>query len=446
MMSIKQKIVSYFKPNKYKWRLVEYPKEPKVWGLILLILFLILNFIFWKLIGRVIPIIPYIAMFYLDLKAFKIFFEWRKQNDSELENRLRYVIHSNKLYDEEVIETRENQKIVNKKEVTRVIRIWYKETAEKVYISIERNGDRFTIKGTEITEFITSGIGLEHEETIVNIDYVDLTYMKKRPERLYVLNSDKREINKSLNINLGYGITYSPVDCPHILVAGGTGSGKSVFITWLIIELLKNKGTTLYMADIKHSDLGSLKFLLGDDKVATTPNNIARIIRLAVEEMKKRYEYMNDTKNFIYGSNFADHGFKPVWILFDEMGAFQANATDKKSKEVISEVMDGIKQIILLGRQSGVFCLISAQQMSANTLNTDLRDNLGLRIILGSNSQSGYRMVLGEAVPEIIPPIEVKGSGLLYMQGSGKESAQYWESPYVDMKKFDFIEELKKYI
>lgn len=155
---------------------------------------------------------------------------------------------------------------------------------------------------------------------------------------------------------------------------------------------------------------------------------------------------MNDTKNFKYGSNFEYHGFKPVWILFDEMGAFQANATDKKSKVVVTEVMDGIKQIILLGRQSGVFCLISAQQMSANTLNTDLRDNLGLRIALGNNSQEGYRMIFGSATPETIPSVEVKGSGLLYMQGNGKESAQYWESPYVDMKKFDFIEELKKYI
>lgn len=443
MKKFRNKVSSFFQPK--EWILVEYPKESEIWDLIFLILFLIINFYFCKFVCRKIPVIPYFLMFYLDFKAIQVFIKFKVQGNSELENKIRYVIHSNKLYDEESFEVRENQRIVRKKEITRVIRIWYKETTEKVYISIERNGDRFTLKAKEVTEFITSGIGLEHEETVVNIDYVDLTYMKKRPKRLHVVNSDKKETNKSLNINLGYGITYSPVDCPHILVAGGTGSGKSVFITWLIIEILK-RGSKIYIADPKNSDLGSLSHFLGTERVATTPNNIARIVRLAVEEMQKRYEYMNDTNNFQYGTNFTDHGFKPVWLLFDEMGAFQANATDKKSKEVVSEVMDGIKQIILLGRQSGVFCLISAQQMSANTLNTDLRDNLGLRVSFGANSQSGYRMVFGEAVPEIIPPIEVKGSGLLYMQGSGKESAQYWESPYVDMKKFDFIEELKKYI
>ena len=143
--------------------------------------------------------------------------------------------------------------------------------------------------------------------------------------------------------------------------------------------------------------------------------------------------------NFQYGSNFTDHGFKPVWLIFDEMGAFQASGTDKKSKEIITEVMDGIKQIILLGRQSGIFILVSAQQMRSETLNTDLRDNLGLRIALGANSSEGYRMVFGSATPDKFKPIEVKGAGYLYMQGSGKETAQYWESPYLDTSQFDFI-------
>lgn len=106
--------------------------------------------------------------------------------------------------------------------------------------------------------------------------------------------------------------------------------------------------------------------------------------------------------------------------------------------------MDGIKQIILLGRQAGVFILVSAQQMRAETLNTDLRDNLGLP--LGANSTEGYRMVFGSATPDNLKPIEVKGAGYLYMQGSGRENAQYWESPYLDTKQFNFISELQLYL
>ena len=212
----------------------------------------------------------------------------------------------------------------------------------------------------------------------------------------------------------------------------------------MILEFLKRQ-STVYIADPKNSDLGSLSHYFGNKYVATTPNNIARIVRVVVEEMQERYQVMRD--NFQYGSNFTDHGFKPVWLIFDEMGAFQATGSDKKSREIITEVMDGIKQIILLGRQSGIFILVSAQQVNASTtLSTELRDNLGLRIALGANSSEGYHMVFGSATPDKLKPIEEKGSGYLYMQGSGKESAQYWESPYLDTTQFDFIKELQLYI
>lgn len=185
------------------------------------------------------------------------------------------------------------------------------------------------------------------------------------------------------------------------MVAGGTGSGKSVFISFFILELLRRQ-SKVYICDPKNSDLGSLAHYLGTDYVATNSNNIARIVRLTVEEMNRRYEHMREI--FQYGSNFADHNFNMTWLIFDEMGAFQASGTDKKSKEIISEVMDGIKQIILLGRQAVIFRLVSARKVSAYTLNTDLRDNLGLRIALGANSSEGYRMVFGSATPPVKQP------------------------------------------
>lgn len=248
-----------------------------------------------------------------------------------------------------------------------------------------------------------------------------------------------------LNINLGYGIVYNPVKTPHVLVAGGTGSGKSIFISFFLIELMK-RHATIYIADPKNSDLGNLSHYL-DDHVAVTPVQIAKVTRLAVEEMKKRYAIMNDPMNFKYGSNFVDHSFNSLWLIFDEMGAFQASGTDKESKKIVDEVMANIKQIILLGRQAGCFILVAAQQMRAETLNSDLRDNLGLRIALGANSPDGYRMIFNAHTPpsDSLPDVSVKGSGLIYVEGSGESEAKYWESPYIDTKAWNFIDELLKY-
>ena len=348
---------------------------------------------------------------------------------------LLYVLYTNRLYTAQKDST-------GYEKIIRSATLEYELDRQKGHVLIKAliTGDEFSKKVQSLDDVLAGVLELELDEKIIRPSFVEYHFFYKKPERLVLQSNNQKQEIDSLEIDLGYGIIYDPVKCPHILVSGGTGSGKSVFITFLILELIKRQ-STIYIADPKNSDLGSLSHYFGEKYVATTPNNIARIVRLVVEEMQVRYQYMRD--NFLYGSNFADHGFKPVWLIFDEMGAFQASGTDKKSRETIAEVMDGIKQIILLGRQSGIFILVSAQQMRAETLNTDLRDNLGLRIAFGANSNEGYRMVFGSATPDHLKPIEVKGGGYLYMQGSGKENAQYWESPYLDTKQFNFISELQ---
>ena len=348
---------------------------------------------------------------------------------------LLYVLYTNRLYTAQKDSTG-HEKII------RSATLEYELDRQKGHVLIKAliTGDEFSKKVQSLDDVLAGVLELELDEKIIRPSFVEYHFYYKKPERLTLQSHSQKQLINNHNIDLGYGIIYDPVKCPHILVSGGTGSGKSVFITFLILELLKRQ-STIYIADPKNSDLGSLSHYFGEKYVATTPNNIARIVRLVVEEMQERYQYMRD--NFLYGSNFADHGFKPLWLIFDEKGAFQASGTDKKSREIIAEVMDGIKQIILLGRQSGIFILVSAQQMRAETLNTDLRDNLGLRIAFGANSNEGYRMVFGSATPDHLKPIEVKGGGYLYMQGSGKENAQYWESPYLDTKQFNFISELQ---
>lgn len=355
-----------------------------------------------------------------------------------LRESLLYVLHTNRLYT-----TSKDSSGYEK--IIRSAILEYELDRQKGHVIIKAliTGDEFSTKIKSLDDVLCGVLGLELEEKIIRPSFTEYHFYYIKPERLVLQSHNQRQEIDSLDIDLGYGVNYNPIKCPHILVSGGTGSGKSVFISFLILELLKRQ-STVYIADPKNSDLGSLSHYFGNKYVATTPNNIARIVRIVVEEMQERYQVMRD--NFQYGSNFSEHGFKPICLILDEMGAFQASGTDKKSKEVIVEVMDGIKQIILLGRQAGVFILISAQQMRAETLNTDLRDNLGLRIALGANSSEGYRMVFGSATPKNLKPIEVKGAGYLYMQGSGKETAQYWESPYIDNTQFDFIKELQLYL
>ena len=359
---------------------------------------------------------------------------WFK-NKFQLRDLLLYFLHSNNLFKEE--------KVGEKWIITSSAILSWEKSSNKLIIKAIKQGDGYSKRLENLDTELSALLNLPLETKIIRPSIVEYHFYTVRPTRLQTSMLSIKPTN-SLSIDLGYGVVYNPIECPHILIAGGTGSGKSILISYLLLEFLKRK-SELFIADPKNSDLGSLSHYLGSERVATTPNQIARIVRLTVQEMNRRYEYMRE--NFRYGSNFSDHGFNMTWLIFDEMGAFKASATDKKSREVINEVMDGIKQIILLGRQAGIFILISAQQVNASdTLNTDLRDNLFCRTALGANSSEGYRMVFGSATPPIRQPIEVKGAGYLYMQGSGKEFAEYWESPYLNPKEFDFIRELQKLI
>lgn len=408
------------------------PKYIKYLRLIILYLILALFVISFMLDNAIFIFLLWIAGIILLIKHFKWFKTLKNLHNDKYfmhYNLLEFII-DNKLFNEDP-----NGIITSS-------RFSYKLTDNVVTIYALMSGNYFDNKLDDLEVQLQGLLDLPITNKIIRHNCIEYHFNIKKPKRLVVNNNDT-SYNSTNEINLGYGVTYKPSKSPHILISGGTGSGKSMFMTYLLIEFLK-QNSSIYLCDPKNSDLGSLSNYLGQKNVATTPNNIARVIRLAVDEMKSRYDYMNE--NFIYGSNFETHGFKPVWILFDEIGAFQAYGTDKKSKEIINETMDRIKQIILLGRQAGCFILIAGQQINANNLSTELRDNFSLRVSLGFNSSEGLRMMFGSATPDVTIPIEVKGAGLLYLHGNGKEQAHYYESPYIDSEQFNFIEELKKYI
>lgn len=218
-----------------------------------------------------------------------------------LRESLLYVLHTNQLYT-----TYKDSSGYEK--IIRSATLEYELDRQKGHVLIKAliTGDEFSKKVQSLDDVLAGVLELELDEKIIRPSFVEYHFFYKKPERLVLQSHNQKQEIDNLDINLGYGVIFNPIKCLHILVSGGTGSGKSIFISVLILEFFKRK-STIYIADPKNSDLGSLSHYLGDKYVATTPNNIARIVRLVVEEMQERYQYMRD--NFQYGSNFADHGF-----------------------------------------------------------------------------------------------------------------------------------------
>ena len=184
---------------------------------------------------------------------------------------LLYVLHTNRLYT-----TSKDSSGYEK--IIRSAILEYELDRQKGHVIIKAliTGDEFSTKIQSLDDVLCGVLGLELEEKIIRPSFTEYHFYYIKPERLVLQSHNQRQEIDSLDIDLGYGVIYNPIKCPHILVSGGTGSGKSVFISFLILELLKRQ-STVYIADPKNSDLGSLSHYFGNKYVATTPNNIARI-------------------------------------------------------------------------------------------------------------------------------------------------------------------------
>lgn len=228
---------------------------------------------------------------------------------------------------------------------------------------------------------------------------------------------------------------------PHMLIAGATGGGKSSFLYYLIAEVLKlgnSRGFAgeVYICDPKNAELASLSHVIGSDRVGVSPAQIAKVVRLVRERMDERYEFMQNPERFRFGANAFTYGLNPVFLIFDEVAAFKA-AADKKT---FNEVWDNLTQLVLKARAANVFVILAMQQPRADTISTDIRDNLGARVSLGSLSDEGYRMTFGGSFDFL--PIEERGTG--YIMLDGWDAPRPFKAPFADYSKVDYPKELKR--
>lgn len=368
-----------------------------------------------------------------------LYFLYRKKSkkkinkpDKKVIEALEYFIEANNLYETQKDDT-------GKSTIINSARLGYWENEEEFIIRAYKQADKFNEKMNVLDNSLSALTGFPVENKIDTIKYCDYYFKTKKFERIIVEGNASKNKNTSTFIPLNSQLRWNILKQPHMLLAGVTGSGKTTFLNYLIIEMKKMQAD-VYVCDPKRSDLSSLQHFWGKEYVASDTNNIAKLTRVVKEIMNNRFlEYKENAENFVYGNSYVDYGLKPVFLIFDELGAFRAGA----DKKVFSETISNLTEIILKGREMGVFAILSTQQPNANNIPTELRDNLSVRLALGNMSNEAYRMVFGET--EGLQTISEKGAGYIYLDGLGWEKPKYFEAPYLDYKKFNFIEEIQKY-
>lgn len=325
----------------------------------------------------------------------------------------------------------------------------YIETLEMEWIDNKKDTGTFTIRVYNIGGLLShkvNELGSKLEAFLGNklifntkqLTYTDYTFELIKDERLKVTDLNLKKGRNSTAIQLTKKISYDISKVPHGLTVGTTGSGKSMFLNYKILQYA-SMGADIYICDPKNADLSLLRYVNGfpEENVAVTSNQICKILRVVNSQMMNRYDkYFSSQKSF--GKDFTDFGLKPIVVFIDEVTAF-VKVSDKKIAE---EAMSYIYNIVMMGRQVGILIEVSLQRPDTSVLDGAIRDQLGCRVALGNLSEDGYRMVFGSNFKDY-KSIEIKGGG--YVQIDGKMTLPaYFETPFFD-KSFDFLKELEKY-
>ncbi len=208
---------------------------------------------------------------------------------------------------------------------------------------------------------------------------------------------------------------------PHMLIAGTTGSGKSVCMNSIIISLLYKaspEDVKLIMVDPKMVELGiynGIPHLL--IPVVTDPKKAAGSLQWAVAEMMRRYKAMSDagvrdleSYNSIVESQQTEGKKLPqVVVIIDELADLMLVAA--------KEVEESICRIAQMGRAAGIHLIIATQRPSADVITGLMKANIPSRIAFAVASAMESRIILDTQGAE---KLVGKGDMLYAPIGNGK--------------------------
>lgn len=222
-----------------------------------------------------------------------------------------------------------------------------------------------------------------------------------------VLESKNPKVQNPLAVSLGKDIAGDPViaelnKMPHLLVAGATGSGKSVCINGIIISLLMNAKPSevkLMLIDPKMVELNvynGIPHLL--TPVVTNPKKASQALRKVVSEMERRYELFSHTgtrnieayNELIRQNNDMTDAKQPhlpfIVVIVDELADLMMVAS--------SDVEDSITRLAQMARAAGIHLIIATQRPSVDVITGIIKANIPSRIAFSVSSQTDSRTIL----------------------------------------------------
>ena len=202
---------------------------------------------------------------------------------------------------------------------------------------------------------------------------------------------------------------------PNVLIGGDTGSGKSRFLMVLLSNLIANcPDVELYFMQIRKSDLilfkdcKQCKYIARD--LTKARNLLKHINDLCIErdQIIEQYTVSDGILNIEdYNRHFKNNKMKYVYLVLEEFSFFMPNGADsKEEKQLKREILGYIRQIVNSSRSVGVFTITSLQKPTKDSIPTDIKSQLSVRVAFKLLDKENSIVILGNSSATKLKPLE----------------------------------------
>ncbi len=237
-------------------------------------------------------------------------------------------------------------------------------------------------------------------------------------------------------------IDFSDSNTPHLLVAGQTGSGKSVLLNSILLSIMMmytSSEVEMILVDPKFIELTVFDESPYTKVVATEAEVAVELLEGLVEEMNSRYKLFMETRSksiASYNDKVDDEKkIKRILMVFDEYAALM-----EENKDIAKRLESTIKILSQKARAAGIHLIICTQSPRADILTTTIRNNLTARVGLRVADSTASGLILDSSGAETL-----LGKGDMLLKTAASSELFRAKSPYVTENEIDeFVRKCKE--
>ncbi|MFN9066316.1 MAG: FtsK/SpoIIIE domain-containing protein [Bdellovibrionales bacterium] len=213
---------------------------------------------------------------------------------------------------------------------------------------------------------------------------------------------------------------------PHMLIAGTTGAGKSVFFKQTLLGLLKStEHLQMYIVDLKKGLEASDFKNTPNIAIAKDPSEALLYLEKIQDEMNKRFKFL-ESKGHKSIEPKRDKKDLIVVAVDEAAELYAEKSRSDEDYEMFRRSQEITNSIARLGRAAGIHLILATQKVNKESINTSIQENISVRMCFRMNTLQGSLQVLGNK--DALELSSIPGRGIF--QHSNKQTEV--QVPFVD--------------